>query len=104
MEVQSLSWIGLVDPRLEVLRTDVGLPACLVGEKALYHYLHLRLCWDIIYDLKGVNMNGRQLTRGDGVLSLVEGGVVLCDLSHVVPERAGRSGGCMLVPEFEDCV
>ena len=48
--------------------------------------------------------SGQRSYKGVRVLSLVEVGAVLCDLSHVVLRRAGRSVECVLAPAFEDCV
>ena len=80
------------------------MPARLVGLVAFYCYLHLRLCWDLITNMEGVNMGVQRSSRGVRVLSLVEDGVFLCGLIHVRPVRVGCSGGRVYVPEFEDCV
>ena len=67
-------------------------------------FLHLRLCWDLINNLEGVNVGVKRSAKGVRVISLVESGKVLCDLSPVGPVMVGRSGVNVSVPEFEDCV
>ena len=51
-------------------------------------------------NLKGVNVGGQKLARGVKVLLMVEGGVVLGDLSHVGQGKVGQPGVRMTVPEF----
>ena len=76
------------------------MAAYLVGEEASDLCLHLCLCWDIIVNLKGVNVGGQRSARGVRVLLLVEGGVILGDLIDVVPGRVGRPGGRVAVQSF----
>ena len=52
--------------------------------------------------MEGVNVCGQRLARGVRVILLVEGDVVLCDLSHVGPGMVGSSVRCMSVPALED--
>ena len=52
----SLSRIGLVKTRNELLQVEVGVTDCLVGEEVLDRFLHLYLCWDLIANLEGVTM------------------------------------------------
>ena len=65
---RSLSRIVLAEPRLEVLRADVGVSAFPVGAEELDRCLHLRLCWDLINNMEGVNVGGQQSSRGVRVL------------------------------------
>ena len=88
----SLYRIGLVDPHLEVLHTDLGMNACLVGAEAPKFCSHFRLCCYLVANLEGFNMGDQRPDRGTKVLLLVEGGVFLCDLRHVGLGRVRRSG------------
>ena len=98
--VSSLSQIGLADPHLETLCAETGVAACLMGEEASDRYLHLRLWWDIIINLKRVNVGGQWTTRGVRVFLMVEGVLFLVEISHVGPGKVGRPSRHVMVPAF----
>ena len=76
------------------------MAACLMGEEASDRYLHLRLLWDIIINLKRVNVGGQWTTRGVRVFLMVEGGLFLVEISHVGPGKVGRPSRHVMVPAF----
>ena len=91
--IRSLSQIGLAESRLEVLCAEVGVSACLVGSEASDHFLHLLLCWNIIVNIERVNVGVHWSERGVRGPLMVEGCVVLGNLSHFGPRSVGRPGG-----------